>query len=402
VNTINGHAKIILGFGEANFIMPRGTHFKVNDALYFPKSHRNLISFKDIRSNGYHIETMNKDGIEYLCIKYERQYILEKLPMLSSGLYFTKINIIASNVTVNLSDNHSCEFTSTFKIWHERLGHPGSVMMRKIVQNSNGHPLKNQKIFKSGEFSCKACSEGKLIIRPSPNKIGHKRPKFLLRIHGDICGPIHPPCGPFRYFMVLIVASTRWSHVCLLTTRNTAFARFIVQIIKLKAQFLDYDIKKVRLDNAGESTSQAFNDYCVSMRIDVEHPVPHVHRQNGMAESLIKRLKLIARPLILRTKLPISIWGHAILHVVALVQIRPSAYNEYSPLQMTYGQVPNLSHLHIFGCAVYVPITPPQRTKMGPQRRLRIYVGYVSTSIIRYLEPQTGDLFTARFADCHF
>ena len=39
---------------------------------------------------------------------------------------------------------------------------------------------------------------------------------------------------------------------------------------------------------------------------------------------------------------------------------------------------------------------------MGPQRRLGIYVGYESPSIIKYLEPSTGDLFTVRFADCHF
>ncbi|XP_018460962.1 uncharacterized protein LOC108831968 [Raphanus sativus] len=39
---------------------------------------------------------------------------------------------------------------------------------------------------------------------------------------------------------------------------------------------------------------------------------------------------------------------------------------------------------------------------MGPQRRLGIYVGYTSPSIIRYLEPVTGDMFTARFPDCHF
>ncbi|XP_024009984.1 uncharacterized protein LOC112085177 [Eutrema salsugineum] len=39
---------------------------------------------------------------------------------------------------------------------------------------------------------------------------------------------------------------------------------------------------------------------------------------------------------------------------------------------------------------------------MGPQRRLGIYNGYDSPSIIRYLEPLTGDVFTARFADCHF
>jgi hypothetical protein len=66
------------------------------------------------------------------------------------------------------------------------------------------------------------------------------------------------------------------------------------------------------------------------------------------------------------------------------------------------GREPNLSHLKIFGCAVYVPISPPQRIKMGPQRRLRIYIGFHSPSIIKYLEPLTGDIFTARFADCQF
>ena len=39
---------------------------------------------------------------------------------------------------------------------------------------------------------------------------------------------------------------------------------------------------------------------------------------------------------------------------------------------------------------------------MGLQRRLGIYVGFDSPSIIIYLEPFTGDIFTARFADCHF
>ena len=66
------------------------------------------------------------------------------------------------------------------------------------------------------------------------------------------------------------------------------------------------------------------------------------------------------------------------------------------------GKQPNISHLRIFGCAVYVPIAPTQCTKMGPQRRLGIYVDFDSPSIIRYLEPLTGDVFTARFADCHF
>nr|GEW97344.1 putative RNA-directed DNA polymerase [Tanacetum cinerariifolium] len=39
---------------------------------------------------------------------------------------------------------------------------------------------------------------------------------------------------------------------------------------------------------------------------------------------------------------------------------------------------------------------------MGPQRRLGIYVGCETSYIIRYVEPLTDDVFTARFADCHF
>ncbi|GKC45257.1 retrovirus-related pol polyprotein from transposon TNT 1-94, partial [Tanacetum coccineum] len=159
-------------------------------------------------------------------------------------------------------------------------------------------------------------------------------------------------------------------------------------------------VKRVRLDNAREFTSHAFNDYCMS--VGIVDSVSHVHIQNGLAESLIKRLQLIARPLIMRTKLPVSMWGHAILHVASLIRMRPSANHKYSPIQLAFGQEPDISHLRIFGCAVYVPIAPPQRTKIGPQRRLGIYVGYETSSIIRYIEPLTGDLFTARFADCHF
>jgi hypothetical protein len=241
-----------------------------------------------------------------------------------------------------------------------------------------------------------------LIIRPSPAKIGDESLIFLERIQGDICGPIHPPCGPFRYFLILIDASTRWSHVSLLSSRNLAFARLLAQLIRLRAHFPDYPIKKIRLDNAGEFTSQTFNDYCMSIGIDVEHPVAHVHTQNGLAESFIKRLQLIARPLLMKSKLPSTSWGHAILHAAALIRIRPTSYHKHSPMQLVHGQEPNISHLRTFGCAVYVPISPPQRTEMGPQRRLGIYVGYESPSIIKYLEPLTGDLFTARFSDCHF
>ena len=156
-------------------------------------------------------------------------------------------------------------------------------MMRRIVQNSNGHPLTSRQILVTNGYTCAACSKGKLIIRQSFTKVTFESPAFLERIQGDICGPIHPSSGPFRYFMVLIDASTRWSHVCLLSSRNVAFARLLAQIIRLITQFPDHPIKTIHLNNTGEFSSQAFLDYCMSIGIDVQHSVAHVHFQNGLA-----------------------------------------------------------------------------------------------------------------------
>ncbi|GKE43619.1 retrovirus-related pol polyprotein from transposon TNT 1-94 [Tanacetum coccineum] len=146
-------------------------------------------------------------------------------------------------------------------------------MMKRIVENTHGHPLKDQKFSKMDKVPlCTSCSLRKLIVRPSPLKIENESPMFLERIQ----------------------------------------------------------VKRVRLDNAGEFTLHAFNDYCMSVGIVVEHSVAHVHTQNGLAESLIKLLQLIARPLLMRTKLPVSMWGHAILHAASLIRMRPSANHKYS------------------------------------------------------------------------
>ena len=291
--------------------------------------------------------------------------------------------------------NQKFNDSNAFLLWHERFGHPEISKMRRIVQNSNGNPLTSRQILVTNGYTCAACSKDKLIIRPSFTKVTFESPAFLEHIQGDICGPIHPPSGPFRYFMVLIDASTGWSHVCLLSSRNVAFARLLAQIILLRAQFPDSPIKTIHLDNVSEFSSQTFLNYCMSIGIDVQHPVDHVHSQNGLVESFIKHLQLIARPLLLKSKLPLSAWGHAIIHAANLIRLCPTTNHDLSPLQLAKGYQPNISHLRVFGCAVYVPIAPTHRPKLGPQRRLGIYVGFQFASIINYIEPLTGEVFIA-------
>ena len=59
-------------------------------------------------------------------------------------------------------------------------------------------------------------------------------------------------------------------------------------MIRLRAQFPDYIIKTIHLDNADEFTSQTFIDYYYMLvEINIEHPIAYTHIQNGLVESII-------------------------------------------------------------------------------------------------------------------
>ena len=59
-STIFGTTKLIEVSKRANIMLPNGTRFHINDALYSSKYTRNLLIFIDICINGYHIKTMNE------------------------------------------------------------------------------------------------------------------------------------------------------------------------------------------------------------------------------------------------------------------------------------------------------------------------------------------------------
>jgi hypothetical protein len=241
--TIVGRDATIVGSGRATIILPMVAQITIEDALLYPNSKRTLISYRDIRQNGFHIETSDDNNEEILLVTKNNGYgkrIIKKIPSFSSGFYYTYTKPVPHVAYKVIFQN-----VDAFKTWHERLGYFGVGMMRKIISNFNGHELNTTKFLKSSDFMCTSCATGKLIVRPSPVKIQNEPLKFLERIQGDICVPIQPTSGPFRYFMVLIDASTRWSHVCLLSTHNHVFAKIIAQVIRLRAHNPEHQILSI-------------------------------------------------------------------------------------------------------------------------------------------------------------
>ena len=145
-----------------------GTTIIIQNALLYPESTRTLIGFKDIRSNNSHLKTIEVDSKEYLLLTKSNEYeeqTLEKIPS------FIRIILYIHKSRTYVAYKIIFQNLDKFKTWHDRLGHPGIGMMRKIVCNSNGHDLNEAKFPQSSDFMCTACATGKLILRPSYLKI---------------------------------------------------------------------------------------------------------------------------------------------------------------------------------------------------------------------------------------
>ena len=71
-----------------------GTQITIEDALLYPDSKRTLLSYRDIRQNGFHIKTRDDNNEEILLVTKNSEYgkrIVEKIPSFSFGLYYTYI-----------------------------------------------------------------------------------------------------------------------------------------------------------------------------------------------------------------------------------------------------------------------------------------------------------------------
>ena len=57
IMTIAGRDALIVSSGRATITLPMGTQITIEDGLLYPDSTRTLLSFRDVRKHGFHVET---------------------------------------------------------------------------------------------------------------------------------------------------------------------------------------------------------------------------------------------------------------------------------------------------------------------------------------------------------
>jgi hypothetical protein len=260
INTI-GTVSTAAGYGKASVKLPNGTVLFISRAIFMPETQRNLLSFLDFTNAGF---TLCTSG-DTLLLLDKNDITRETFTSLKNGLYFTNLGLCTppSCHATSLDHLHTSK-PKTYELWHSRLGHPGQTMIRRIIGKVLDLPLTSKQIDITAR--CAPCIQGKFSTAPSNSTTLYEQPKFLQRIHMDICGPISPSCGPFRYFQVFVDASGTFKCAKLLSTRNKAFSNALTTLIQLKTAFPDNPVQSLRCDNAAEYTSILFEKYCEVFR----------------------------------------------------------------------------------------------------------------------------------------
>ena len=149
-------------------------------------------------------------------------------------------------------------------------------------------------------------------------------------------------------------ASGQYANLSLLSTRNLVFPKLLAMLLKLWTHYPNVAVKTLHVDNVAQFQSHTFEDYCTAFEISLTYSMPYEHSQNGLAEAYIKKLQMVAKPLLLHTQLPATLWRHAILHAASLLRLRPTLLNSNSSQKLLIGRVPNVAHLRTFGCRVWI------------------------------------------------
>jgi transposase InsO family protein len=216
------------------------------------------------------------------------------------------------------------------------------------------------------EGICRGFALGKNVKKPFSSSDNRSK-EILDLIHSDVCGPMPvKSIGGSLYYVTSIDDYSRKTWLYLLKKKDEVFSKF--QEFKAEIENLaSKKIKTLRANNGGEYTSKEFVAFCKSARIRKEITIPHNPQQNGVAERKNRSVEETVKAIMNDQGLSMYLWGEATMTTI-YVQNRSAhcILKDMTREESFSGKKPNVEHLRIFGCPVYIHIRKDKRKKLEP------------------------------------
>ncbi len=169
---------------------------------------------------------------------------------------------------------------------------------------------------------------------------------------------------------------------------------------KLTNKFPILPVATIRCDNAREYVNGDFKSYCEAAGINIDPGSPYTPELNGIAEQKNRTIIEKVRALLSDGGgVVIKFWPFTAKMAEYILNRSPSKSNPefLSPFQQVFGEPPDLSKMHPFGCIVMVHKPVQTRTqistakketglaKIGPVSEIGVLFRFTDTGYIMYI-----------------
>ncbi|GJW05107.1 ribonuclease H-like domain-containing protein [Tanacetum coccineum] len=231
-------------------------------------------------------------------------------------------------------------FLTSHYTWHQRLGHPGSEVLQRILSRNLISCTKEKPL-----VLCHACQLGKHVKLPFASYNTLVKFSFDV-VHSDLwTSPILSLSG-FKYYVLFLDHYSQYVWVYPLVNKSDVFSKFMFFRTFIRTQF-KWETKFFQCDHGGEFDNHAFHKLFADNGIQFCFSCPRTSQQNGKSERMIRTINNIIRTLLFQAHLPPNYWVEALIMAIILLNILPSrAIDNELPFTSLFGTTPDYSVLH--------------------------------------------------------
>lgn len=363
---------------------------KLIDVLYLPSCPLNLFSGRKLYNQGGYIG--------------------------NQGSVFDSNNLEIATVDCNLFINEETrkfafpaalhQAKPSLKLWHRRLGHLRLKNVKITEKITKG-------IRYDTDAETNSSSEDKTVLcepcemsRPMRHVRKSITPRNLspfdqvsvnvvmIKPSGHIL--TDESWSKINYATIFTDADTRYRWGIFHKEKKSAFES-VQQFETLSRTQYNSTIKCWRLDGGKEYSPKQMGIVVKSLGQIVELTTPYNPEQDGQSERSIGILGTRTHAVILDQKIPKYLWSEIMRTQIYIVnRVATSVLQGETPFQalnrLTLGndEIPDLSHLRVLGCKVYVQIPVEKRVlsrKLDTRAEIGMLVGYEGSHIFRIYVP---------------
>ncbi|KAJ5337477.1 uncharacterized protein N7506_005499 [Penicillium brevicompactum] len=359
------------GVGTVNIlcnVRGRKKWLVLDNVLYVPSAHANLISVLQLLQRGAKVEFSSRDAILrnksngknlFTASEYHGVYALDLWASLTFPSY---------HVSPHMS------------LWHSRLAHMSDANLRRLKQQAHG--VRDME----ARHPCNPCLQGRMIERSHRrSRVSRRGEHAMDLLHIDVAGPFDDGLDGSRYWLTIVDDFTGWIEIFPIPRRQ----HFVIESLRF---FLDHNerperkCKRIRLDRISEHMGDEMKFMLFSRAIQAEVTGVDQHQQNGVAERAHKTIYDRLGPTLAHARLPSKFWPEIARTAAFLSNRSPSSKLNMTPYQAWYGDRPDLSRLRVIGSKGEYLIPPKQRKKLtDPRTRPCILLGYEGNTNYRIL-----------------